>query len=40
VIVMAFRPQGLIPSRRRRAELRGGAVVDQQLYEAARAGGS
>jgi branched-chain amino acid transport system permease protein len=39
VLVMAFRPQGLVPSRRRKAELRAGAVVDQQLYEAARAGG-
>jgi branched-chain amino acid transport system permease protein len=38
VVVMAFRPQGLIPSRRRKAELRGG-VVDVQLYDAARAGG-
>ncbi|HEV3474952.1 MAG TPA: hypothetical protein VG602_06280 [Actinomycetota bacterium] len=33
VIVMVFRPQGLLPSKRRKAELRGG-VVDEQLYEA------
>lgn len=33
VILMIFRPQGLLPSKRRKAELRG-AVVDEQLYEA------
>jgi len=38
VVIMVFRPQGLIPSKRRKAELRG-AVIDQQLYEAAQAGG-
>jgi len=35
--IMVFRPQGLIPSRRRKAELRGG-TVNEQLYDAARAG--
>jgi branched-chain amino acid transport system permease protein len=40
VLIMVFRPQGLIPSRRRKAELRGGGVVDQQLYEAQHAGGA
>jgi branched-chain amino acid transport system permease protein len=39
VIVMVFRPQGLLPSKRRKAELKGG-VVDEQLYEAAHAAGS
>jgi branched-chain amino acid transport system permease protein len=39
VVVMIFRPQGLLPSKRRKAELRGGAVVEEQLYEAAHAGG-
>jgi branched-chain amino acid transport system permease protein len=33
VIVMVFRPQGLVPSKRRKLEL-GGAVVEEQLYEA------
>jgi branched-chain amino acid transport system permease protein len=33
VIVMIFRPQGLFPSKRRKAELRGG-VRDEALYEA------
>jgi branched-chain amino acid transport system permease protein len=33
VVVMAFRPQGLIPSKRRMAELRGG-VFKEELYEA------
>jgi branched-chain amino acid transport system permease protein len=32
VVVMIFRPQGLIPSRRRKAELKGGAR-DEQLYD-------
>lgn len=36
VLVMVFRPQGLIPSRRRKAELQGG-TVDEQLYEASTA---
>jgi branched-chain amino acid transport system permease protein len=40
VVVMIFRPQGLIPSKRRKAELKGGAVVEEQLYEAAHAGGA
>jgi len=39
IVVMIFRPQGLIPSRRRKAEL-GGAVVEEQLYEAAHTAGS
>jgi branched-chain amino acid transport system permease protein len=38
VVVMIFRPQGLLPSKRRRAELKG-AVTEQQLYEAQTAGG-
>jgi branched-chain amino acid transport system permease protein len=38
VVVMIFRPQGLLPSKRRRAELRG-AVTEEQLYEAQAAGG-
>jgi branched-chain amino acid transport system permease protein len=33
VILMIFRPQGILPSSRRKAELRG-AVVEEQLYEA------
>jgi branched-chain amino acid transport system permease protein len=33
VVLMIFRPQGLLPSKRRKAELKG-AVVEQQLYEA------
>ena len=33
VLVMIFRPQGLWPSKRRKAELRGGSR-DEQLYEA------
>jgi branched-chain amino acid transport system permease protein len=33
VILMIFRPQGILPSKRRKAELRGG-VVEEQLYEA------
>ncbi|MEA2461681.1 MAG: branched-chain amino acid transport system permease protein [Actinomycetota bacterium] len=37
VLMMIFRPQGLLPSKRRKAELVG-ASQDQQLYEAA--GGS
>jgi branched-chain amino acid transport system permease protein len=39
VIVMIFRPQGILPSKRRQAELKGGALVEQQLYDAGRAGG-
>jgi branched-chain amino acid transport system permease protein len=38
VVVMIFRPQGLVPSKRRKAELRSG-VVEEQLYEA-RTGGA
>jgi branched-chain amino acid transport system permease protein len=33
VAVMIFRPQGLIPSKRRKAELKG-AVVEEQLFDA------
>jgi branched-chain amino acid transport system permease protein len=33
VVVMIFRPQGLLPSKRRTAELKG-EVVEEQLYEA------
>jgi branched-chain amino acid transport system permease protein len=39
VVVMIFRPQGLLPSKRRRAELKGGAVMEEQLYEAQATGG-
>jgi branched-chain amino acid transport system permease protein len=38
VVVMIFRPQGLFPSKRRKAELRGG-TRDEALFEAAHAGG-
>jgi branched-chain amino acid transport system permease protein len=38
VVVMIFRPQGLLPSKRRKAELTG-AVTEEQLYEAAHTGG-
>jgi branched-chain amino acid transport system permease protein len=38
VLMMIFRPQGLLPSKRRKAELQG-ATSDEQLYEAAHAGG-
>jgi branched-chain amino acid transport system permease protein len=37
VVVMIFRPQGLLPSKRRKAELLGGAS-EEQLYEAQTAG--
>jgi branched-chain amino acid transport system permease protein len=37
VVVMIFRPQGILPSKRRKAELKG-AVVEEQLYEAEHAG--
>ena len=33
VIIMIFRPQGLIPSRRRAAELSGGQVREASVYE-------
>ena len=33
VLVMIFRPQGILPSKRRKAELLGG-TTDEQLYEA------
>jgi branched-chain amino acid transport system permease protein len=39
VVVMIFRPQGLWPSKRRKAELKGGAVVEEQLYDAQTATG-
>jgi branched-chain amino acid transport system permease protein len=38
VVMMIFRPQGVLPSKRRKAELQG-AATDEQLYEAAHAGG-
>ena len=38
IVLMIFRPQGLVPSKRRKAELRG-AVRDEQLYDAATQGG-
>ena len=37
VIIMIFRPQGIIPSKRRKAELMGG-TRDEQLFEAAHTG--
>jgi branched-chain amino acid transport system permease protein len=37
VVVMIFRPQGLLPSKRRKAELLGGSS-EEQLYEAQTAG--
>jgi branched-chain amino acid transport system permease protein len=37
VIMMIFRPQGILPSKRRKAELKGG-TVDEQLFEAAHTG--
>jgi branched-chain amino acid transport system permease protein len=37
IVVMIFRPQGLAPSKRRKAELHG-ALTDQGLYDARRAG--
>jgi branched-chain amino acid transport system permease protein len=39
VIVMALRPQGLIPSRRRAAELAGGEVRETTVFEAREHGG-
>ncbi|MCA1727385.1 MAG: branched-chain amino acid ABC transporter permease, partial [Actinobacteria bacterium] len=33
VVIMIFRPQGLLPSKRRKAELKG-AVVEDQLFDA------
>jgi branched-chain amino acid transport system permease protein len=39
VIVMALRPQGLIPSRRRAAELVGGEVRETTVFEAREHGG-
>jgi branched-chain amino acid transport system permease protein len=33
ILVMILRPQGLIPSRRRAAELVGGEVKDASVYE-------
>jgi branched-chain amino acid transport system permease protein len=37
VIIMIFRPQGILPSKRRKAELKGG-TRDEQLFEAAHTG--
>jgi branched-chain amino acid transport system permease protein len=39
VVVMIFRPQGLIPSRRRAAELTGGEIRDTTVFEAQEHGG-
>ena len=39
VVVMIFRPQGLLPSKRRKAELLG-AAHDEDLYEAQHTGGA
>jgi branched-chain amino acid transport system permease protein len=39
VVVMIFRPQGLLPSKRRRAELRGGVVRETTAERAGGAGG-
>lgn len=39
VVVMIFRPQGLLPSKRRKAELLG-AAHDEGLYEAQHSGGA
>jgi hypothetical protein len=36
--VMIFRPQGILPSKRRKAELKG-AVHEEQLYDAQAAAG-
>jgi branched-chain amino acid transport system permease protein len=33
ILVMIFRPQGLIPSKRRARELTGGELHEQTLYE-------
>ena len=38
VLIMMFRPQGILPSKRRKAELTGGAARDDQLFEAAHTG--
>jgi branched-chain amino acid transport system permease protein len=38
VVVMIFRPQGILPSKRRKAELKG-AVQEEQLYDAQAAAG-
>jgi branched-chain amino acid transport system permease protein len=38
VAIMIFRPQGLVPSRRRKAELAGG-TKEEQLFDMAHAGG-
>jgi branched-chain amino acid transport system permease protein len=39
VLVMIFRPQGIIPSKRRQAELLGGTTHEEGLYDAQHAGG-
>jgi branched-chain amino acid transport system permease protein len=39
ILMMAFRPQGIIPSKRRMRELRGGVQHEEQLFEVAHAGG-
>jgi branched-chain amino acid transport system permease protein len=40
VVIMIFRPQGLIPSRRRALELTGQDVRDETVYEAEHGGGA
>ena len=40
VVVMIIRPQGLIPSRRRAAELRGGEIRETSVFEAREHGAS
>ncbi len=40
VVIMIFRPQGLIPSRRRALELTGADVRDETVYEAQHGGGT
>ena len=38
VIVMIFKPQGILPSKRRKAELKGGGTRDDALFEVQHAG--
>jgi branched-chain amino acid transport system permease protein len=40
VLIMIFRPQGLLPSRRRSAELTGGEIHDTTVYEVQHGGGT
>jgi len=39
VLIMVFRPQGLIPSRRRAAELTGHEIHDESVFEVRQHGG-